>query len=237
MTRGELGVDAVGTLPSVSVAAHELKAPLSLIRQLGLLLGDQSATADDYTRYQQQLVTVADRAIAMVTDITQATAIQASLFPLEPINPLAACQLAAQEIHPVAMLYGHNITLPRIRGKTLIVANRQLLSRVVANFLSNALKYSESASSINIVMQKIDGKLRLGVRDFGPRISSREYRQLLDELGSVKTIRTRPESSGLGIYLASEFAKMMNGRIGMVRHRTGLTFFIELPLSTQMSLL
>ena len=34
-----------------------------------------------------------------------------------------------------------------------------------------------------------------------------------------------------------QFAKLMEGQIGLIRHRDGVTFFVELPLSGQMSLL
>ena len=77
--------------------------------------------------------------------------------------------------------------------------------------------------------------IRLGVRDYGPMISLEEYRRLTSEISLRKTVRTRPESSGLGIYVASQFAQAMNGEIGLTRHRDGLTFFVDLPMSKQMS--
>lgn len=66
-------------------------------------------------------------------------------------------------------------------------------------------------------------------------MSLREYRRLTDEMEKRKSIRTRPESSGLGIYVASQFAQAMDGEIGLIRHRDGLTFYVELPLSRQLS--
>ena len=76
----------------------------------------------------------------------------------------------------------------------------------------------------------------MSVRDFGPMMSLKEYRLLLDEMETRKTVRTRPESSGLGIYVANQFARAMNGRIGLIRHRDGLTFYVEMPISRQLSL-
>ena len=79
--------------------------------------------------------------------------------------------------------------------------------------------------------------VRLSVRDFGPMMSLREYRRRLEGMEAGKTVRTRPESSGLGIYVASQFARAMNGQIGLIRHRDGLTFYVEMPISRQLSLL
>ena len=107
----------------------------------------------------------------------------------------------------------------------------------MANFLNNALKYTEDDSEIKVSVKAVDGAVRLSVRDFGPMMSLKEYRRLLDEMDVRKTVRTRPESSGLGIYVASQFARAMNGQIGLIRHRDGLTFYVEMPISRQLSLL
>lgn len=237
MTRGEFDVDVLMALPSASVAAHELKTPLALIRQLGLALEDDTMSTDMRAEYYRQIVTVAHRALAVVTDMTQAATMQPSLFPLEPVNPLAVCRALMRETVPLAHLYNHGIVWPKSRSNMLIVANRHLLSRVIMNFLDNALKYSEPNMPIRLTLRKIGSVVRVGVRDYGPRLSRSDYNTLVHELEMMKAVRTRPESSGLGIYLASEFAKMMQGKIGLVRHRDGVTFFVELPLSGQMRLL
>jgi len=50
-------------------------------------------------------------------------------------------------------------------------------------------------------------------------------------------IHARPQSSGLGLYIAGQFADAMNGRIGVTRHRDGATFYVDLQASKQLSLL
>jgi signal transduction histidine kinase len=47
----------------------------------------------------------------------------------------------------------------------------------------------------------------------------------------------RPLSSGLGLFIASQFATYMRGGLSVVRHRRGgMTFNVRLPLSRQMEL-
>jgi K+-sensing histidine kinase KdpD len=82
------------------------------------------------------------------------------------------------------------------------------------------------------------GTIRIGVRDYGPALSSDMWRKLQKKLRTApQAIHARPESSGLGLYIASQFAEAMNGRIGAVRHKDGATFYVELQASSQMSLL
>ena len=227
-----------GGLPSVLVAAHELKTPLSLIRQLTLMLGDDLTSEADKKQIRQRIVQTSEQALQLTVDLANSANLTPSLFPLEPVNPLVICQQMAAETRFNAVLYGRKISWPRSgRNSRLILANRTLLGRILANFLNNALKYTEDGSEIKVSVTAAKEAVRLSVRDFGPMMSLREYRRLLDEMDARKTVRTRPESSGLGIYVASQFARAMNGQIGLIRHRDGLTFYVDMPISRQLSLL
>ena len=227
-----------GGLPSVLVAAHELKTPLALIRQMALLLDDDLTSAADKKQIQQRIIQTSEQALQLTVDLANSANLTPSLFPLEPVNPLALCQQIAAETRLNAALYGRKISWPqRGRNSRLILANRTLLGRILANFLNNALKYTEDGSEIKVSVKAVGGAVRLNVRDFGPMMSLKEYRRLLDEMELRKTVRTRPESSGLGIYVASQFARAMNGQIGLIRHRDGLTFYVDMPISRQLSLL
>ena len=48
---------------------------------------------------------------------------------------------------------------------------------------------------------------------------------------------SRPQSSGLGIFIAQNFAEAMGAKIGVIRHRDGNTFYVDLNKSEQLSLL
>lgn len=238
MTSGEWNSAEFGGLPSVVVAAHELKSPLALMRQLSLLLQEEALAADDVKQIAAQLSQVSDRALGLVGDLAQTANLSPALFPLEPVNPLALCREMAHEMRPMMQLYNRSISWPSGRAAgQLVVANRVLLGRVLVNFLHNALRYSEVGCAIEVTAKRRSDTMRLSVRDYGPMMSRREYRRLIDEMAQRKTVRTRPESSGLGVYVAAQFARAMGGDIGLIRHRDGLTFYIEVPLSRQMSLL
>lgn len=227
-----------GGLPSVLVAAHELKTPLALIRQMALLLDDDLTSTADKKQIHQRIIQTSEQALQLTVDLANSANLTPSLFPLEPVNPLALCQQIAVETRLSAALYGRKISWPRSgRNSRLILANRTLLGRILANFLNNALKYTEDGSEIKVSVKAVGGAVRLSVRDFGPMMSLKEYRRLLSEMDARKTVRTRPESSGLGIYVASQFARAMNGQIGLIRHRDGLTFYVDMPISRQLSLL
>jgi len=239
MASGEWSDERLGGAPGVVVTAHELKTPLSLMRQLSLLVHDsaESLTADEIKKYQQQIAVTAEQALDLAMDLTNMARLDETLFPLEPVNPLSVCRDLASYSAPFLKVYNRQVRWPKPRKSPLVLANRTLLERVLANFINNAVKYTEAGSAIEVSLRRQKDKIRLNVRDYGPAISRREYRKLVDELGQIKTVRTRPDSSGLGIFLASEFAKLMQGQIGLIRHQTGVSFFVDLPISRQMRLL
>lgn len=66
--KGNEGVSVNASLPSIYVAAHELKAPLVLMRQLALEL--KSAGADDKVTIERLLMTV-ERSLRLVEQLTK----------------------------------------------------------------------------------------------------------------------------------------------------------------------
>jgi len=126
-----------------------------------------------------------------------------------------------------------------LAGAKLVVGNRELLYSVVYNFCLNAMNYGgEELPSEVFVRNGWGGSVRVGVRDYGPAIPARVYREIKD--GFVKKpleIAMRPGSSGMGLYIASQFISHMHGRFGLTRHRDGTSFYVDLLPSRQMSLI
>ena len=221
-------------------AAHELKAPLALVRQLALRLEEGGLTEAEQKRLIRQSILTSERALRLTGDLTKSARLDSGLFTLEPINPEQLCRDIAVELTPLFDAYGKQVTVKSRRHPLLLVANRDLLRRILLGFSDNALHYSQDGTAVHMQIQafKRAGVIRIGVRDFGPALSGDMWRKLQKKLrDSPQSIHARPESSGLGLYIASQFAEAMNGRIGAVRHKDGATFYVELQASSQLSLL
>lgn len=229
------GVHGDGSVSSLVAAAHELKAPLALIRQLALSL-DTVDTATQ-ARLADQIRLTAERSLRLTADITRSVRLDDALFTLAPINPLILCEEVARELQPLYRARGRRLVVRRRKQPLLMVANAELLRRIVTNFSDNALHYANDRGVVEIGATKIGAeKVRIEVRDYGPAVSLRDWRTLSDRLGAPHSLQARPDASGLGLMLAAEFARAMHGTLGVVRHRNGLSFYVEGHASHQLRL-
>lgn len=232
--------DTILEVTPLTAAAHELKAPLALVRQLALRLEDVTLSDAERQRLLHQTVLTTERALRLTGDLTRVARLEDALFSLEPINPEQLCRDVASELAPLFEAYGRKVEVQTRKHPLLLVANRDLLRRILLGFNDNALHYSQPGTAVRmqITALKRAGVIRIGVRDFGPALSSDMWRKLQKKLKTApQSVHARPESSGLGLYIASQFAEAMQGTIGAIRHADGATFYVELQASSQLRLL
>lgn len=234
-------IHAVGSadsfdIPAIITAAHELKSPLALMRQLSLSLQAGECSSRDVEIIAQRITLTSERALRLTNDLTKAARLENSLFNLEPINPLNMLEDVAHELSPLYAAKGRKITVAARRYSLLAVANADLLRRILLNFADNALHYSAPETPVTLSASAMGAgeRIRLSVRDFGPALPTNIWKTA----GVVaQGVHSRPESSGLGIYIANQFAGHMGATVGVTRHRDGATFYVDLNASTQMRLL
>lgn len=229
-----------GDLPFLVTAAHELKSPLSLVRQLALGLEAGQVGEAERERMVRQIILTSERALRLTTDLSRSSRLEDSIFDLEPINPQQLCEEVAHELSPLYAARGRLIQVASHSRSMLVVANYDLLRRILLNFGDNALHYTDSSEPV-LLRARVHGagrRIRLGVRDYGPAVPADAWRRLQDSIGTnTQVLHSRPQSSGLGLYVAGQFASAMHGRIGATRHRDGATFYVDIDASTQLSLL
>lgn len=221
-------------------ASHELKGPLALVRQLSLALEAGIGDEAEQQRMVQQITLVTERALRLTTDLTRISRLEDSLFDVEPVNPQQLCEEVAHELTPLYQARGREIRVASRYRPVLAVANRDLLRRIILNFGDNALHYAADEAPVELRANIRSGgeTIRIGVRDYGPAVSKSVWKKIQTNLGTDRqSLHSRPQSSGLGLYIAGQFANAMQGQIGATRHRDGSTFYVEMRASTQLRLL
>lgn len=218
---------------SIFVAAHELKAPLSLMRQLALSIQLEDNAASQ-CRICQQMVNVSERALLQVNDLTKIARLEDGLFAMEPVSVRGVCESVIRDVEPLFGYDRKKLTIKYKNRQKLAVANSELLYSVIYNFCTNAMRYSDAETTSLLTVSDEKSRIRIDVRDYGPALPAKIWRKLQQgDLTQPTEISMRPGSSGLGLFIATQFANYMHAHLGAVRHRDGTSFYVELPVSTQ----
>jgi len=218
----------------ILVAAHELKAPLAVLRQLALSFDDMNSANEEI---RNEMIAVSDRAIKQVNDLIKIRRLKDGLFEMEPVAVRAVCDDVTRELNHLFIFNKRDLFIKYSNRSKLVTANKDLLHSVVYNFLLNAMHYSGENTRAELIVKEYSGRVKIIVRDYGPALPMDVWREMKRGWISKPTsIAMRPGSSGLGLYIASKFSNFMHAEVGAVRHRDGTSFFVNLPISRQASL-
>lgn len=218
----------------ILVAAHELKAPLAVLRQLALSFEGVGASDE---RIRDEMVSVSERAIRQVNDLTKVRRLEDGLFVMEPVAVRPICDDVTRELMHLFKYNKRDLSIKYSNRSQLVIANRELLHGVIYNFLLNAMHYSGAETRSELMVKDKNDRVRVVVRDFGPELPTDVWREM--NRGFVEkptSIAMRPGSSGLGLFIASKFSQYMNAEVGAIRHRDGTSFYVDLMKSKQASL-
>lgn len=212
----------------VSVAAHELRGPLSaLVLQSELLL---RLGAGDFARVQKaaRTITVQSGHLAqLVTTLLDVGSIGAGQLRLDP------AEVDLSEI--VRLVYGRCDEAIRRSGSEVTLELVRVVGRwdsirvaqVVTNLLTNAIKYGRGAP-IRVVVESDGAVGRLVVEDHGPGIPLADRERLFRPYERMASAASLP-GLGLGLYITAEIVKAHGGSI-RIDGDTGTRVVVELPL-------
>lgn len=227
-------IDCMEEVDGILIVAHELKAPLTVLRQLALALDGLEINNE---RIRSEMVNVSERAMRQVNDLIKVKRLEEGLFVMEPVAIRAVCDEVTRELGHLFRYDKRDLIVKYTNKSRLVTANRELLYSVVYNFLLNAIHYARKGTQAELTVKDARDRVRVMVRDYGPALPVDVWREM--KRGWIKkptSIAMRPGSSGLGLFIASKFSRYMHAEVGAVRHRDGTSFYVELPISKQASL-
>ena len=212
----------------IALIAHDLKTPLSIIMLEAQLLEErlsavQSAAIQRSLERIEQNAAYIDRLIADLLDLASVDAGQLQLR-LERVD-LAG--LLRQTLERAVSTVDRSRVQLELRNAPAVRGDRNRLERVIANFISNALKYSHTPVT---VLCEVGGKrARVTVIDRGRGLTDEQARTVFDRYRREDT-RGR-EGYGLGLYISRKIIDAHYGQIGVVAAPdAGCQFFFELDV-------
>lgn len=218
----------------VSMVSHELRTPLTSIRgAIGLLINQ----AEDQNQKKNQLLEIAynncERLMGIIHNILEIERLEAGRWEvhLKPIEIGEFIRKALVENKPLADKFQVELVLLTLPEKFLVYADYDKLLQVMANLISNAVKYSSANEKVFIKAEASITTVRVSVHDRGPGIPE-ELRPYIfekfsrDELSSSLSI----PGTGLGLRVCKFIISSFHGSINfMSRKEFGTVFYFDLP--------
>ncbi|WP_256096912.1 sensor histidine kinase, partial [Streptococcus dysgalactiae] len=91
---------------------------------------------------------------------------------------------------------------------------RQLLSQILLNLLSNAIRYTEEGGHISVEAKKVTDGLAVSVTDTGIGMSQLELSRIFERFYRVNKGRSRQNGgTGLGLAIVKELSQLLGGQV------------------------
>lgn len=222
----------------VADASHELRTPAAIIRAEAEVTLSQQRDEAQY-RASMEVIRDATRRLTRVVEdlflLARSDAGQPVLRE-EPLYLNDVVQDAVRAMGAVAERKQIRIELDGLEEAPM-QGDADLLGRLVLNLLENAVRYSPAGESVDVTMQRSNGRCGIRVANGGPGITPDAQARVFEPFFRGDIARTRDAAdgvsgAGLGLAIARRIAEMHGGTLELAESRPGRTEFrLSLPLS------
>ncbi|MFN8373924.1 MAG: response regulator [Anaerolineae bacterium] len=216
------------------IAAHDLKGPLSNIRLASHILRLHTQDLPTAQDTLDALSMSLEKMQEVINDFLDTAAIQTGKLELR-----LDCVPFERLVNDVVMQYEAAAARKSIQINTSGVKGAAQMDfarmcQVMANLVSNAIKYSPRDTTITLYSEEVDDHLKLCVADQGPGIPQAERTRLFHEFSRLSNRPTGGESStGLGLWIVKHLIDLHQGEVGVdCPAEGGSIFWVSLPACT-----
>jgi len=221
----------------LSNMTHEFQTPLNSILALTrLLLERADGELTDEQEKQVRFIRQATEDLSeLVTDLLDIAKVEAGKVTVRPATFTVADLFGAlrglmrplQTNEAVALVF----ETPEVAVQML--TDEAKVSQILRNYISNALKFTESGE-VRVSAQMVgDGSIQFEVSDTGIGIAPADQSRLFHEFGQVPNrLQANVRGTGLGLSLSKRLAELIGGSVGVrSTPAVGSTFILRIPMT------
>ena len=217
----------------VANVSHELRTPITNIRSYAETLAENPDLPPDTTAsFLGVILSESDRMTHIVQDLLTLSRFDSGHSELNLTTfPFAGLlEESCQAMRIEAQRRGHTLRLEGTGGLPAIRADRERISQVVMNVLSNAIKYTPDGGRIVLTAGCTPDRVWLEVADNGIGIPPEDRDRIFERFYRVDKARSRESGgTGLGLSIAQEIVRQHQGSLTLVdRPGPGSTLRLEL---------
>ena len=222
----------------VASVSHELRTPLtSIAGSLGLLAGGAGGELGERA---QRLITIAhsnaERLVRLINDILDLEKIDSGrmTFKNQLIDLSDFLKQAMESNRGFADRYQVTLELKIDGPRAYVWADPDRLMQIIANLISNAVKFSPQGAAVEIVLQSSGAAHRISICDHGPGIDEAFRERVFSRFAQADSSDSRAKGgTGLGLSIVREMVTRLGGSVSFdTETGVGTRFHVDLPATT-----
>ncbi len=211
--------------------AHELRTPVTIIQGTleAVLDGVYEPSAETIAPIYEETLHLG----RLIDDLRDLALAEAGELRLET-EPVDLGQLVKQVAEAAAASRedAPQILVDLAEDLPPIAVDSKRFRQIMANLLSNALRYTPEDGTIRVVVDRVGREVEVSVTDTGPGISSLDLPHLFERFYRGDPARNRTGGSGLGLAIVRHWVEAHGGRIWAENQQSGgARFTLRLPLN------
>src|SRR6202167_5879343 len=216
----------------LSSTSHELRTPLNSILGFAQLL-QMSELSEEDSDGVERILGAGRHLLALINELIDIAPIESGDLGLsvEPVLVRPVIEESCALMAPIAA--GRSIRIIRDceHPALAVFADRQRLSQVLVNLISNAVKYNHRNGSITVSCQEDGtGQVSIVVTDTGPGLSPENVERIFIPFERLGAEQTAVEGTGIGLPLARALTEAMRGELTAASVLgQGSAFTVRLP--------
>jgi len=199
----------------ISILAHDLKSPFNSLLGFSSLLADEIDNLDTKTikRYSNIINEISTQSYYLLDDVLNWYKSQSGNMPYEPVD-----FHISELLDPIHQQYQNKAVEKNIKldftniQYTTISADFNMLSAILRNFISNAIKFTPKDGIVELSCNVVHNTLEIKISDTGVGISDEDIQVMLNSSQIKSKSGTKNEKgTGLGLFMCKEFIRKHNG--------------------------
>lgn len=219
----------------VSMAAHELRTPMTAIRgYMDLIKHEASFTAPDPIQgYLEHIESSSTQLIGLINNLLNVSRIERNALTLrrDKVDWAKVVQKSVGDLRFLADTKSIHLGYEGPEDGVYIYADELAISEIINNLISNAINHTLEDGSITVVLETVDNEIITKVIDTGVGIPKKNLPYLFTKFYRARSSLTSGSGgTGLGLFISRSIAEMHDGSITVASEEgKGSTFTVKLP--------
>lgn len=201
----------------LSIASHQLRTPLSIIKGYVSLLeeGAYGKMPKESQEILQNIDISNERLVKLVDEFLNISRIEQgrTKYYFEEVNFLPIAEGILSELKAKADPRDITLTLDASEGLSHVIADAEKLRHCLYNFVDNAIKYSPANSKVSVQIHDLKQGLEIKVIDNGAGLDEKDIKNLFQKFYRSPHVMREVQGTGLGLFVVKQFAEAHGGKV------------------------